>query len=55
MRRTAVPSVHILTEDEAGELFDREARYSLGISGEEFLRRYDAGEDRDETDMDMTH
>jgi hypothetical protein len=36
--------VRFLDDDEARELFDREARRLLGISGEEFLRRYDAGE-----------
>jgi hypothetical protein len=55
VRRTAVPGVHVLTEEEAKDLFDQEALYSLGISGEEFLRRYDAGEYRDETDMDVYH
>jgi hypothetical protein len=55
VRRAAVPGVHVLTWEEGKELFDQEARHSLGISGEEFLRRYDAGEYRDETDMDMIH
>ncbi|HEY7035708.1 MAG TPA: hypothetical protein VH482_30495 [Thermomicrobiales bacterium] len=55
VRRTAGPRVRVLTEEEAKDLFDQEARYSLGISGEEFLRRYDAGEYRDETDMDVYH
>jgi hypothetical protein len=32
-----------LTDEEARDLFDRNARYYLGISGEEFLRRWDAG------------
>ena len=30
-----------------GALFEREAQRMLGISGEEFLRRWDAGEYRD--------
>ncbi|MBA2521395.1 MAG: hypothetical protein H0V24_17195 [Chloroflexia bacterium] len=33
-----------LTVDEARAMFDRRARRELGISGEEFLRRWDAGE-----------
>lgn len=55
VRRAAVPGVHVLTWEEGKEIFDQEARQSLGISGEEFLRRYDAGDYRDETDMDVIH
>ncbi len=33
-----------LDDDEARAHFDARARELLGISGEEFLRRYDAGE-----------
>lgn len=36
--------VDFLTEEEAYDLFDRQAHLALGISGEEFLRRWDAGE-----------
>jgi hypothetical protein len=36
--------IRFLDDDEARELFDRQARRLLGISGDEFLRRYDAGE-----------
>jgi hypothetical protein len=36
--------VRFLDDDEAREHFDRQARRLLGISGDEFLRRYDAGE-----------
>lgn len=36
--------VFVLTEDQAFDRFDREARKVLGISGEEFLRRWDNGE-----------
>lgn len=43
-----------MSEQEAGEVFDGIARRELGISGSEFLRRWDAGEygttDRDEVD-----
>ncbi|MDQ2651966.1 MAG: hypothetical protein M3Z20_02880 [Chloroflexota bacterium] len=38
--------VIVLTEEQSADLFDREARKALGISGEEFLRRWDAGEFR---------
>lgn len=33
-----------LDDDESHAHFDRQAQRLLGISGEEFLRRYDAGE-----------
>jgi hypothetical protein len=39
-----IPGVHMLFPEEAAELFDQQARKALGISGEEFLRRWDAGE-----------
>lgn len=39
-----------ISEEEGRELFDRNARHHLGISGEEFLRRYDAGEYDDPDD-----
>lgn len=39
-----LPPIKELTQEEARELFDRQARAWLGISGEEFIRRYDAGE-----------
>lgn len=40
-----------LAGDDAAELFDDVARHHLGISGDEFLRRLDAGEWND-VDMD---
>jgi hypothetical protein len=39
-----VDVVRFLDDDEAREDFDREAQRLLGISGEEFIRRYEAGE-----------
>lgn len=39
-----LPRVHHLTREEAHSLFDENAQYYLGISGEEFKRRWDAGE-----------
>jgi len=39
-----IPGVDVLTEEEGHAFFDRCAREELGISGEEFLRRWDAGE-----------
>ena len=37
-------SVRWLTEEEARARFDEEARRVMGMSGEEFLRRWAAGE-----------
>jgi hypothetical protein len=43
-----------MSEQDAGEVFDGIARRELGISGSEFLHRWDAGEyqetDRDDVD-----
>lgn len=36
--------VRELNEEEGRALFDRVARYYLGMSGEEFLDKWDAGE-----------
>lgn len=41
--RTTEDQIREISEQEARELFDRNARHYLGISGEEFLRRWDAG------------
>ena len=35
--------IRFLNDEESREHFDRAARYLLDISGDEFLRRYDAG------------
>lgn len=39
-----------LTREQGLELFDRRARKLLGISGEEFLRRWDSGDFMDSDD-----
>ncbi len=39
-----MPPVLELTPEEARAVFDRKARRLLGISGEEFVRRWEAGE-----------
>jgi hypothetical protein len=36
--------IRFLDDEESRAFFDTQARRLLGISGEEFLRRYDAGE-----------
>ena len=44
IRRHSVPGVLFLTREEGKQLFDYQARKLLNISGDEFLRRWDAGE-----------
>ena len=39
-----IDGIHFLNPEEGRELFDREARRLFGISGDEFLRRWDSGE-----------
>jgi len=39
--------IRFLDDEEGREYFDVQARELIGMSGEEFLRRYDAGEYRD--------
>ncbi len=41
---SADDSIRFVTPEEGMRIFDEEARRLLGISGEEFLRRWDAGE-----------
>jgi hypothetical protein len=41
------PAIQWVTPEEARAIFDQYARQILDISGEEFLRRWDAGEYRD--------
>jgi len=44
----------VLTEAEGRQFFDRAVREELGISGDEFLRRYDAGHyNGDDADPDL--
>jgi hypothetical protein len=42
--------VQFVTPEEGAAIFDRQARALVGLSGEEFLRRWDAGEFRDTAD-----
>ncbi|MBA3450077.1 MAG: hypothetical protein H0T18_02560 [Chloroflexia bacterium] len=41
-----IEGIHFVTPEEGRAMFDREAQKTLGISGEEFLRRWDSGEYR---------
>jgi len=43
-------NIHWATPEEGRALFDRQARQLVGMSGEEFIRRWDAGEFRDVAD-----
>ncbi len=43
-------TIRWLTDEEARAIFDQKARATMGMSGEEFLRRYDAGEFNDHPD-----
>ena len=38
------PEIREPTYEEGMDILDREARRLIGVSGEEFLRRYDAGD-----------
>jgi hypothetical protein len=38
-----IPGIHFVTPEEGEAIFDRQARKALGISGAEFLRRWDCG------------
>ncbi len=44
--------VRFLEDDEAREFFDAQARRLMGMSGDEFIRRYDDGQFNDELDQD---
>ncbi|GAA2660922.1 hypothetical protein [Paractinoplanes durhamensis] len=50
-----VPEVHEVSAEEGAALFDRTARRLLGVSGEEFLARWDRGDYADEQEnMNVT-
>ena len=43
----SLPPIVELSEDEGRALFERQARKYMGMSGDEFLRKWDAGEIED--------
>jgi hypothetical protein len=45
-----LPPLLETTPEEGRAIFDQEARFRLGMSGEEFLRRWNAGEYADDPD-----
>jgi hypothetical protein len=53
MAATDSSRIRELNAEEGRELFDRQARIRLGMSGAEFIRAWDAGEfgDRDDSDL----
>lgn len=53
-RQTQGQTPSVASPAEGRELFDRQARRLLGLSGEEFLRKWDAGEYRDLPDTPET-
>lgn len=50
-KKRAEPAYRLLTDEEGRALFDEVARRLLGISGEEFVRRYDAGDYDDKPEL----
>jgi hypothetical protein len=56
---STIEGVQFVSPEEAAELFDQQARELVGMSGDEFLRRWDAGEFRELFDhpdhRDLTH
>jgi hypothetical protein len=38
-----IPGIHLTTREEGRALFDHQAKKTLGISGHEFLKKWDAG------------
>jgi hypothetical protein len=47
--------IRFLDDDESHVFFDTQARRLMGISGEDFIRRYDAGEFADAPDDPQHH
>lgn len=47
--------VRELSEEEAREIFDRITQREMGMSGEEFLKRWHAGKYRDNGELGLTH
>ena len=47
--------IRYLDDEESHQLFDREARRLMNMSGEEFIRKYDAGEFEAEMDGPQHH
>lgn len=45
--------IDVISDEEAREIFDETAQRLLGISGDEFLRRYDRGDYHGQKDEDI--
>lgn len=48
-----IPGVRVLTPEQEREIFERQARKRLGMSGDEFIRAWDAGEFGDRHDSHL--
>lgn len=48
-----VAAVDVMTTAEAREAFDRAAQYFLNVTGDEFLRRWESGEFREDEEADQ--
>ena len=46
----SIPGVRFVTPEEGRAILDEEARRVMGMSGEEFIRRWEAGEYKDIAD-----
>jgi hypothetical protein len=51
----ATSEIRYLDDEESHQLFDREARRLMNMSGEEFIRKYDAGDFEGEMDGPQHH
>lgn len=54
-RGEVIDGIRYLSRQETIDFFDEQARARLGMSGEEFLRRLDAGEYNDILDDPVNH
>jgi hypothetical protein len=50
-----IKAIRFLNEEESHAFFDTQAQRLMGISGEEFIHRYDAGEFDDAPDDSQHH
>ena len=53
-QRRATPGIEYVSQEQGVEILDRQAQKYLGMSGQEFVRKYQAGEIADPTRTDVT-
>lgn len=51
LEESGYQGVEVVSEEEGKALFDERARFYMKMSGDEFLRRWDAGEWKDDPDQ----